>query len=128
MNIKLQTGLLIGLLVVLSGVSGYLIGQGRESATVHTMADGSKMDNASMGMHDEMQNMMLGLSGKTGDELDKAFLKEMVVHHEGAVEMAEAVLASGKHEELKEMARAIIAAQTAEIAQMKAWSAAWYGN
>ena len=125
---KLQTGLLVGLLVVVSALAGYVLGQGRPGTSVHTMQDGSEMMNTSMGMHDEMQNMMLGLSGKSGDELDEAFLSGMIVHHEGAVEMARAVLASGKHPELKHMAEVIISAQTTEIAQMKTWQKDWYGK
>lgn len=125
---KLQTGLLIGLLVIVSALSGYVLGQGRTETPVHRMADGSDMMDASMGMHDEMQGMMVGLSGKSGDELDKAFLSGMIVHHEGAVEMAKAVLASGKHTELKQMAEAIISAQTTEIGQMKQWEKTWYGK
>lgn len=128
MNMKTQTGLLIALLVIVAGVCGYVLGNENDRGGMHRMEDGSEMMDSSMGMHDEMQGMMAALSGKTGDELDKAFLTEMVVHHEGAVDMAEAVLSSGKHPELKQMAEAIITAQTAEIAQMKAWSAAWYGN
>lgn len=128
MNMKLQTGLLIGLLVIVSALSGYVLGQGRTETPMHRMTDGSDMMDASMGMHDEMQGMMVGLSGKSGDELDKAFLSGMIVHHEGAVAMARAVLANGKHPELKQMAEAIISAQTTEIAQMKAWQKSWYGK
>lgn len=124
---KLQTGLLIGLLVIVSALSGYVLGQGRTETSVHRMSDGSEMMDASMGMHDEMQGMMMGLSGKSGDQLDKAFLSGMIVHHEGAVEMARAVLANGKHPELKQMAEAIISAQTTEILQMKSWQKSWYG-
>jgi uncharacterized protein (DUF305 family) len=52
----------------------------------------------------------------------------MIVHHEGAVEMAEAALEHAKHEELKTMANAIISAQTSEIAQMKQWLRDWYNE
>ena len=51
----------------------------------------------------------------------------MIVHHEGAVAMAEAALKNAEHQEIKTMATAIISAQTAEIAQMHAWLAEWYG-
>lgn len=83
------------------------------------------MPDGSM-MHNEMSNMMSGLTGKSGDDFDKAFLTEMIVHHEGAVDMANAALQNAKHAEIKTMAQAIISAQTSEIAQMKAWLKAWY--
>ncbi len=86
-----------------------------------------------MGMHmgdmdGAMKGMMMGLDGKTGDAFDQAFLSEMIVHHEGAVVMAEAALANAKHQEIKDLAKAIIAAQNKEIADMKAWNEAWYNR
>ena len=80
------------------------------------------------GMHDTMTGMVSGLSGKTGDAFDKAFIDEMITHHEGAVVMAEAALKNAKHQEIKDMADAIISAQTKEINQMKVWRSSWYGN
>lgn len=73
-----------------------------------------------------MQNMTGSLDNKTGDDFDKAFLAAMIVHHEGAVDMATTALAKAKHQEIKDLAKAIIGAQTQEIGQMKAWQAAWY--
>lgn len=80
------------------------------------------------GMHGEMAGMMAALAGKTGDAFDQAFLSEMIIHHEGAVEMAKAAQASAKHEALKRMAEEIISVQTAEIEQMKRWQNEWYGQ
>lgn len=94
----------------------------------HMMGNGVMMHNTSMGMNGAMEDMMQGLDGKTGDEFDKAFLSEMIMHHEGAVQMAEAALQNARHEEIKTMANAIISAQTEEIQQMKDWQRSWYGN
>jgi uncharacterized protein (DUF305 family) len=111
--------LLVGLIALIIGAGGgYLIGNTPNS---HMMPDGSMM-------HNEMNSMMAELSGKTGDDFDKAFLSEMIIHHEGAVDMAEAALQNAKHAELKTMAEAIISAQTAEIEQMKNWYKDWYGT
>jgi uncharacterized protein (DUF305 family) len=94
----------------------------------HMMESGEIMaDDAMGGMYGAMGDMMAGLEGKTGDAFDEAFLSEMIVHHEGAVSMAEAALRNAKHTELKQMAEAIISAQTTEIAQMKEWQKSWYG-
>lgn len=122
--------------IILSAVIGLVVGAGgfalldrnempREG--MHMMPSGEEMEDGSMAMHGAMNSMMAGLSGKTGDAFDQAFLAEMIVHHEGAVEMAEAALRDAKHAELKQMAEAIIAAQTGEIAQMKEWQKSWYG-
>lgn len=93
----------------------------------HTMPDGSVMGGNNNSMSGMMTNIMAGLQGKTGDNFDKAFLSEMVMHHEGAVDMAEAALKSAKHQEIKTLSNAIIAAQNKEITDMKAWYKAWYG-
>ena len=92
------------------------------------MSDGNNMGGFSHGMQGEMDAMMSALEGKTGDEFDTIFLSEMIMHHEGAVEMAEAALESARHEEIKTMANAIISAQTTEIKQMQDWQKAWYGQ
>lgn len=108
--------------------AGYAIA-GREPAVgAHVMPSGEQMSDTDMSMGSAMADMTAALDGKSGDAIDKAFLADMIVHHEGAVDMARAVLERGKHEELKQMARDIIAAQTKEIAQMQIWFADWYGQ
>lgn len=118
---------LIALIALLVGAGGgYLIGNSPDNR--HMMSDGTEMRGSMhSGMDGAMGDMMAGLYGKTGDEFDRAFLSEMIVHHEGAVEMAEAALTNAKHSEIKNMANAIISAQTSEIEQMRNWQEAWYG-
>jgi uncharacterized protein (DUF305 family) len=121
MNKQTITAVVISLVIgFLAGGLFYDGGDVAGNGGTHRMPDGTMM-------HNEMSNMMAGLSGKTGDEFDKAFLIEMIMHHEGAVDMAETALIDAKHAEIKTMAEAIISAQTTEIAQMKAWLKAWYG-
>lgn len=121
----------VALIAFLIGVCGTLVVQNdrgeRGWGSTHTMSDGKMMyDNNTQGMHGAMGYMMDGLTGKTGDAFDKAFLSEMIVHHQGAVTMAEAALKDAKHAEIKDMAQAIISAQTTEITQMQDWQKAWY--
>ncbi len=97
-----------------------------KSSMMHKMSNGNMMNNVGMDMHSMMSGMMAGLEGKTGDEFDKAFLSEMVVHHQGAVEMAEAVLSTSKRPELIKLANEIISAQTKEIKMMQDWQKAWF--
>lgn len=47
------------------------------------------------------------------------FLKLMIRHHEGGVEMARALIAQSSNEQVVAMARSIDASQTAEIVLMK---------
>ncbi|MDQ0577392.1 DUF305 domain-containing protein [Agromyces albus] len=62
---------------------------------------------------------MTALEDATGDDAARLFLEGMIVHHEGAIEMAEAEAADGENAEAKELAETIIAAQTDEIAVMQ---------
>ena len=60
------------------------------------------------------------LGALEGEAFDRMWLTMMVEHHEGAVAMAEDVIAAGRHAPTRELAVAIIEAQQTEIAQMKA--------
>ena len=59
---------------------------------------------------------------------DQAFIEMMVPHHQMAVDMAKVELARGTDPQTKALATKVIAEQAKEIAQMKAWSKAWYGT
>ena len=54
---------------------------------------------------------------------DADFVKGMIPHHQGAVDMAKIVLEHGKDPALKKLARDIIKAQDKEIALMNRWLA-----
>lgn len=122
------TNLLLVLILGLGLVFALGADRGDSERGSHMMPNGMMMNNTEMGMGNAMDDMMYGLSGLTGDAFDKAFLSEMIMHHEGAVAMAEAALKDAKHQELKTMGNEIISAQTREINQMKAWQKAWYNQ
>ncbi len=108
-----------GLLASFAG--GYVI---RDSQNTPSTKQSEHAEH-SMDMSSAMSGMTSGLSGKTGEEFDRAFLSEMIAHHEGAVSMAKQALQDASHPELKQMAQDIITAQTKEIAQMKEWQKDW---
>jgi uncharacterized protein (DUF305 family) len=83
---------------------------------------------ASGDMGSMMMDMTARLEGKTGDALDKVFLEDMIVHHQGAVDMAKLLAAGSKRAEMQKFAADIIRVQSAEIAQMAAWEKSWFGN
>lgn len=65
--------------------------------------------------------------GMEGDApFDAMFIDGMTEHHQGAITMAEQALTESERPELRQLAEAIIAAQTTEIAQMAEWRQAWY--
>ncbi len=81
-----------------------------------------------MSMTDMMHSMNAALEGKKGNDFDKAFISEMIVHHQGAVQMAELALKSSERKEIRELSQAIITAQNKEIADMQNWQRSWFGN
>ena len=83
------------------------------------------MDHSAMGMEEEMASMMKALEGKTGDEFDKAFIEQMIMHHTSAIDMSKPAAKNAAHQEVKTLAADIISAQTKEIAQMKQWQKSW---
>jgi uncharacterized protein (DUF305 family) len=72
-----------------------------------------------------MDDMVHGLEGLSGDAFDEAFIRMMIPHHQGAIEMAELVEANAKHDELKQLAKDIAAAQQREIDMMSGWLHDW---
>ena len=72
-----------------------------------------------------MSGMVNELEGKTGDAFDKAFIEQMIPHHQGAIEMAKQAKTNAFHQEIKDMADDIISAQTKEINQMRQWQSSW---
>lgn len=57
---------------------------------------------------------------------DLRFLDGMIMHHKGAITMAQDALVNAEHRELKEFAQNIIMQQDGEITQMSVWRAKWY--
>lgn len=62
---------------------------------------------------------MAALEAVPGEEASRLFLEQMIVHHEGAVEMAETEVKQGADADAVALAQRIIDAQTAEIQLMR---------
>lgn len=81
------------------------------------------------GMMNQGMKIMNSEHLKSMDEMEPAhfdnhFFKMMTPHHQGAIEMANDAMKRAGHQEIRDLAKRIIAAQTAEIKQMEKWKAA----
>jgi uncharacterized protein (DUF305 family) len=77
------------------------------------------------GMGMEMGEMEISLD--ESKPFDQRFIEAMISHHQGAIDMARMAQEMAEREEIKTLAAAIIAAQEAEIEQMRSWLDEWYG-
>lgn len=75
-----------------------------------------------------MDKMMEGMMGQSGENLEQKFLEAMIVHHQGAVKMAQEIKQGSKRRELVRLANDIISAQTKEIEMMQIWQQQWWSK
>lgn len=119
-------GLLVGVLIA-GTVAAVAVNKDNHSMmqmmgmNIDTLHSHAAMDNDEMSMSD-MTDM---LRSKSGDDFDKAFMEQMIIHHEGAIEMAQLALTNAKHDEIKTMANDIVSAQSQEIEMMQTWQNNW---
>jgi len=120
---------LVTLIIGLGIGYGVGVGRGVSSTTsdMHMMSNNGNT-SSTMSMSDMMNSMNADLQGKTGDAFDQVFLSEMIIHHQGAVQMAQQALTNAKHQEIKDLAKDIISAQNKEIGEMQQWQRDWYNK
>jgi uncharacterized protein (DUF305 family) len=69
--------------------------------------------------------MSAGTINSTHNAADVMFAQQMIVHHQGAIEMADLAPTRAGSPQVKDLAATIKAAQTPEIEQMTGWLQAW---
>lgn len=106
-------------------VIGFMLGGLVVSTAAVTFEKDDKSSNSVQMTDGHTQTMANKLKNLQGDDFDKAFIEEMIVHHQGAIDMAKLTETNAKHEELKSLGRNIMSAQSMEIDMMQTWQGDW---
>jgi uncharacterized protein (DUF305 family) len=80
------------------------------------------MNGQQMPQSGGMQGMKMDLTAlKNAPDFDQEFLRQMIFHHQMAIQMGQMDASRFTRPELRELAGSIIKTQTAEIGQMQKW-------
>lgn len=118
MNKQTLLGVVVGLIIGAAGILSFSEAFNRDTVQPH----GHDTQTVSTGGHNDTMSKLKDLKG---DEFDKAFIEEMIIHHQGAIDMARLIETNAKHEEIKTLGKAIISAQSSEIDMMQTWQSDW---
>jgi uncharacterized protein (DUF305 family) len=88
----------------------------------HTMpAHGTAMGPAHQAYRAAMERMHRDMAVDLTGDPDVDFARGMIAHHQGAIDMARAVLEYGSDPEIRRLAQDVIAAQEEEIVFLREW-------
>lgn len=115
---KTHSSIIIGILILIVGlILGYFLSAGTMNRRYpyRMMGYGGGM----------MYGQGYGMMG-SGEEYEEAFLRGMIMHHLGAISMAEELLEETERPELVDLANGIIETQAKEVEMMEGWLKDWY--
>jgi uncharacterized protein (DUF305 family) len=84
--------------------------------------------HTSMGQMKGMGMMTNPQSLADDKPFDRAFIDNMIPHHQSAIEMARVARAETDNQKIRDLATNIVSAQRREISQIKEWRTQWYGK
>jgi Domain of unknown function (DUF305) len=114
--------------VAMVGVAAFAVGRGSQSAfaispfTICSTATEAAFPEETPYLSENdaaMNRMISGMVIKPSGDVDRDFVGMMTPHHQGAIEMAEAVLRNGRNQQIRRLAQEIIVTQQQEIAAMR---------
>ena len=123
---KLAVGGLIALLAVGIGFAIFLRSTGSMQVPRTTPPPAQGTPEASPARPETaLEQLSREYQGYTGEDYDRLFIANMIAHHQGAVDMATLAQQRAAHQELKQLATAIVTDQSREIEQLLAWQRQW---
>lgn len=85
-------------------------------------------DKTAAALESYKQADMMGTDMAASDDPDLAFIDAMIPHHQAAISMARQAMQDVVRTELRDLAAAIVTAQSSEIRQMREWRDLWYAD
>ena len=110
--------LLIPSLLAALAIGGAAVAQSPHGSHAKASSKESAATKAYRAANDKMHKAM---SIRFSNDADVDFIKGMIPHHRGAIDMAKVVLQYGKNDQTKKWAQDIIREQQREIGEMEAW-------
>ncbi len=99
-------------------VSGLALGQSSHHGSNKAASGDTAATKAYRAANDKMHKAM---DLKYTNDADVDFIRGMIPHHQGAIDMAKVVLEHGKDEKARKWATDIIREQEREIGEMQEW-------